>query len=33
MLKFVGVNPLGGDDTAFVDNVRITGSAGSWLRN
>jgi RHS repeat-associated protein len=25
-LKFVGTNPLGGDHTAFIDNVRITGS-------
>ena len=25
-IKFVGLNPLGGDHTAFFDNVRITGS-------
>jgi RHS repeat-associated protein len=26
-LKFIGLNPLGGDHTAFIDNVRINGSA------
>jgi RHS repeat-associated protein len=26
-VKFVGLNPLGGDHTAFVDNVRILGSS------
>jgi RHS repeat-associated protein len=34
-LKFVGVNSLGGDHTAFIDNVRITGSpvaAGAGLQ-
>jgi RHS repeat-associated protein len=25
-LKFVGLNPLGGDHTAFIDNVRFNGS-------
>lgn len=25
-VKFVGLNPLGGDHTAFVDHIRITGS-------
>jgi hypothetical protein len=25
MVKFVGLNPLGGDHTAFIDNVRIIG--------
>jgi RHS repeat-associated protein len=25
-IKFIGLNPLGGDHTAFIDNVRITGS-------
>ena len=25
-IKFAGLNPLGGDHTAFIDNVRITGS-------
>src|SRR6185437_8310613 len=25
-IKFAGLNPLGGDHTAFLDNVRITGS-------
>lgn len=24
-IKFVGLNPLGGDHTAFIDNVRLTG--------
>jgi hypothetical protein len=27
-LKFVGLNPLGGDHTAFIDNVRVTPSTG-----
>jgi hypothetical protein len=27
-LKFVGLNPLGGDHTAFIDNVRVTLSTG-----
>lgn len=27
-LKFVGLNSLGGDHTAFIDNVRVTASAG-----
>jgi hypothetical protein len=27
-LKFVGLNPLGGDHTAFIDNVRVTASQG-----
>jgi RHS repeat-associated protein len=26
LVKFVGLNPLGGDHTAFIDNVRINGS-------
>jgi RHS repeat-associated protein len=26
VVKFVGLNPLGGDHTAFIDNVRINGS-------
>ncbi|MBV9850850.1 MAG: hypothetical protein JO250_14350, partial [Armatimonadetes bacterium] len=26
-LAFVGLNPHGGDNTAFLDNVRITGAA------
>lgn len=35
-IKFLGLNPLGGDHTAFIDNVRITGSAApgfsvQWL--
>src|SRR6185369_4386435 len=25
-VKFAGLNPLGGDHTAFIDNVQITGS-------
>jgi RHS repeat-associated protein len=25
-IKFAGLNPLGGDHTAFIDNVRITGA-------
>ena len=25
-VKFVGLNPLGGDHTAFIDNIRINGS-------
>jgi hypothetical protein len=27
-LKFVGLNPLGGDHTAFIDNVRVSLSTG-----
>lgn len=27
-LKFVGLNPLGGDHTAFIDNVRVTSATG-----
>jgi len=35
-VKFAGLNPLGGDHTAFIDKVRITGSPRSgygveWL--
>ena len=35
-LKFAAVNPLGGDHTAFIDNVRISGSSNGgtgiqWL--
>jgi len=35
-IKFAAVNPLGGDHTAFIDNVRIVGSANTsngiqWL--
>src|SRR6185437_9663572 len=26
VVKFVGLNPLGGDHTAFIDNIRINGS-------
>lgn len=27
-LKFAGLNPLGGDHTAFIDDVRVTASTG-----
>src|SRR5205807_10096644 len=31
VLKFVGTNSQGGDNTAFIDNVRITASADYQL--